>query len=138
MRLHFHEPPAAQKVGGLDAAIRSLQNAMVKLGHSVEVNPVAGKADAAHFHGMWQSGFPSLASEYRALDVPYIVSPHGMLEPWAWKAQTLEETPILASHRKAMDSPRFVHSRHGENRGRAATTLFPANTNRRSATRPHG
>ena len=93
MRLHFHEPPAAQKVGGLDAAIRSLQNAMVKLGHSVEVNPVAGKADAAHFHGMWQSGFPSLASEYRALDVPYIVSPHGMLEPWAWRHKLWKKLP---------------------------------------------
>ena len=93
MKLHFHEPPPAQKTGGLDAAIRSLQAAMEKLGHTVEVNPVAGVADAAHFHGMWQPGFPSLASQYRVLGVPCVVSPHGMLEPWAWLHKRWKKLP---------------------------------------------
>ncbi len=93
MKLHFHEPPAAQKFGGLDAAIRSMQRAMETLGHTVEVNPPAGVADAAHFHGMWQPGFPSLARRYRALGVPCVVSPHGMLEPWAWMHKRWKKLP---------------------------------------------
>ncbi len=93
MKLHFHEPPAAQRIGGLDAAIRSMQRAMEKLGHTVEVNPAARAANAVHFHGMWQPGFPSLAGQYRALGVPCVVSPHGMLEPWAWRHKLWKKLP---------------------------------------------
>lgn len=93
MKLHFHEPPEAQKIGGLDAAIRSMQHAMEKLDHTIEVNPSAGDADAAHFHGMWQPGFPSLSRQYRALGVPCVVSPHGMLEPWACMHKRWKKLP---------------------------------------------
>jgi glycosyltransferase involved in cell wall biosynthesis len=94
MILHFHEPPPAQRVGGLDAAIRSLQSALEKAGHTILVNPTkTDGANVAHFHGMWQPGFPSIARRYRENGVPYVVSPHGMLEPWAWRHKRWKKLP---------------------------------------------
>ncbi|MEO6786517.1 MAG: glycosyltransferase [Chthoniobacteraceae bacterium] len=97
MKLHFFEPPPAQKVGGLDAAIASLAAAMNRLGHSVTFNEMpGGPAEAvAHFHGLWQHGFPSLARACRHRGIPYVVSPHGMLEPWARRKKWWKKWPYF-------------------------------------------
>lgn len=40
------------------------------------------QADLTHVHGMWM--YPSLANRLQAHDGrPYVISPHGMLDPWA-------------------------------------------------------
>jgi glycosyltransferase involved in cell wall biosynthesis len=93
--LHFHEPPPAQKAGGLEAAMRSLQGALQALGYTVLVNPpsAASRPLAAHFHGLWQPGYPALARTYAAARVPVIASPHGMLEPWAWRHKWWKKFP---------------------------------------------
>lgn len=95
MKLHFHQPPPAQRAGGLDAAIRSLQSAMEGLGHEVLVNPgrESTPPDAAHFHGLWQPAYCTLARQYSAQRVPFVVSPHGMLEPWAWRHKRWKKLP---------------------------------------------
>ncbi len=43
---------------------------------------VAG-ADGVHIHGLWEQSTLIAARSARALRKPYIVSAHGMLEPWA-------------------------------------------------------
>ncbi len=94
MILHFHEPPPAQKAGGIDAAIISLRTALEKLGVRVEMNPAsADGATCAHFHGLWQRRYPALAREYHRRGIPYVVSPHGMLEAWAWKHRWWKKFP---------------------------------------------
>ena len=68
MNIRFFEPPPAQKIGGLDAAISSLGAALRQLGHSVSVNagqPLDSPEMAVHFHGLWQRNFPVLARECR-------------------------------------------------------------------------
>jgi len=94
MILHFHEPPPAQKAGGIDAAIVSLRAALEKTGTSVLMNPAdpAG-ADCVHFHGLWQRRYPALAAEYRRCGIPSVVSPHGMLEEWAWRHRWWKKFP---------------------------------------------
>ena len=94
MTLHFHEPPPAQKAGGIDAAIASLRAALEVTGVRVVMNPVdpAG-ADCAHFHGLWQRPFPKIAAGYQRLGIPYVVSPHGMLEAWAWRHRWWKKFP---------------------------------------------
>lgn len=46
-----------------------------------------GKEDVSrtilHGHGIWEMPIHQLASQARKLKIPYIISPHGMLEPWA-------------------------------------------------------
>ena len=41
--------------------------------------------DAIHLHGIWGVASRALASSLRS-DTPWIVSPHGMIEPWAMQA----------------------------------------------------
>jgi glycosyltransferase involved in cell wall biosynthesis len=92
--IHFHEPPPAQKAGGLEAAISALRIAMEKTGTRVEMNPTnPGEAACAHFHGLWQWSFPALARTYAERGIPYVVSPHGMLEPWAWRHRWWKKFP---------------------------------------------
>jgi len=98
MNIRFFEPPSAQKIGGLDAAIRSLGAAMEGLGHSVAVNaglPPESAGAVAHFHGLWQRDFPSVARECSRRGIPCVVSPHGMLEPWARRKRWWKKWPYF-------------------------------------------
>lgn len=95
MRIRFHQPPAAQRIGGLDAAIQSMQQAIASRGHEVTL---AGEEDGAapdlaHFHGLWQPAYGQLARKYHTAGIPYVVSPHGMLEPWAWRHKWWKKFP---------------------------------------------
>lgn len=38
-----------------------------------------------HDHGIWLTNNHVIAVESRRLNIPRIVSPHGMLDPWAWQ-----------------------------------------------------
>ena len=97
MNIHFHEPPPAQKIGGLDAAIRSMEAALTALGHTVLCNPTDYREppNVVHFHGLWQRGYPALAARAEKAGVPVIVSPHGMLEPWAFNHKRWKKLPYF-------------------------------------------
>ena len=98
MKIRFFEPPEDQKVGGLNAAIESLRIALEKLGHEVRINgdaPTRGDTDAVHFHGLWQRNFPALAAACRRENIPFVVSPHGMLEPWARRKKWWKKWPYF-------------------------------------------
>ena len=98
MKIRFFEPPPEQKVGGLNAAIDSLRIALEKLGHEVRINgdaPARGETDAVHFHGLWQRHFPALAAACGREGIPFVVSPHGMLEPWARRQKWWKKWPYF-------------------------------------------
>ncbi|MEO6741469.1 MAG: glycosyltransferase [Chthoniobacteraceae bacterium] len=98
MKIRFFEPPDEQKAGGVNAAIESLRIALEKLGHEVRINgdaPTRDDADAVHFHGLWQRNFPSLANACQREGIPFIVSPHGMLEPWARRKKWWKKWPYF-------------------------------------------
>src|SRR5262245_63269441 len=40
-------------------------------------------ADVCHVHGLWEPAVWVAAKSARAAGVPYLVAPHGMLDPWA-------------------------------------------------------
>src|SRR5205823_246853 len=96
MKVLFFTPPAEQRLGGLDAAIAGLRGALERLG--IEVGgemPARGAKCVAHFHGLWQRSFPSLARTCQSLGIPYLVSPHGMLEPWARRKKWWKKWPYF-------------------------------------------
>lgn len=97
MKLVFCVPPAEQRVGGLDSAIQSLRRALAGLGVEVTDSlPVAPEADTlVHFHGLWQPAHARLAKQCIAQSIPYVVSPHGMLEPWAWRHKWWKKWPYF-------------------------------------------
>ena len=98
MNIFFFEPPPAQKAGGLEAAITSLGAAMNRRGHNVAVNadlPGDSAGAVAHFHGLWQRNFPAIARTCKERAIPYVVSPHGMLEPWAFRHKWWKKWPYF-------------------------------------------
>ena len=103
MRVHFFQPPPEQRTGGLDAAIQSLRAALEKIGVPVDDALPAGDAGGhvVHFHGLWQPAHARLARECRRRRIPYVVSPHGMLEPWAWRHKWWKKWPYFQLVEKA-------------------------------------
>jgi glycosyltransferase involved in cell wall biosynthesis len=101
MNVAFFIPPPAQRIGGLEAAIESLRTALERRGVPV-TNDLNGAHTVAHFHGLWQRPFARLAADCRARNIPYVVSPHGMLEPWAWRHKWWKKWPYFQLVEKGM------------------------------------
>jgi glycosyltransferase involved in cell wall biosynthesis len=107
LTLHFYEPPPAQKAGGLDIAIRSLQRFLQGNGVTIRTNASPREFDvklpgqAVHFHGLWQPQFLNVSRRCRASGIPYVVSPHGMLEPWAWRQKLWKKLPYYCFFERA-------------------------------------
>ena len=97
MNVHFFTPPPAQRIGGLDAAIDGLRAALVRAGATVdETLPENAEGEhIVHFHGLWQLRYVRLAKRCAALQIPYVVSPHGMLEPWAMQHKRWKKWPYF-------------------------------------------
>jgi glycosyltransferase involved in cell wall biosynthesis len=96
LRPAFFVPPPDQRVGGLDLAINTLREALQATGLNVEIDPrQIDNFDIVHFHGLWQPRFISIANDCRRSRKPYIVSPHGMLEPWAWRHRWWKKWPYF-------------------------------------------
>ena len=96
MKVLFFVPPAEQRIGGLDAAINGLREALQRRGIEVCYElPADVRGCVAHFHGLWQSSHARLARECRRRGIPYAVSPHGMLEPWAWRHKRWKKWPYF-------------------------------------------
>ena len=94
MKVAFYTPPASQRTGGLDLAIDNLYRQLQTDECTVSLDPLDPAAfDLVHFHGLWQPRFRSLAKRCLASSVPYVVSPHGMLEPWAWQHRWWKKWP---------------------------------------------
>lgn len=93
--------PAA---GGPTRSVTGLCRALDKMGEEISllvlhgnhpfvnpgnVNIIHGKVpdvrayDIVHLHGLWDLGLHKVAVECRRYDIPYVISPRGMLDPWA-------------------------------------------------------
>jgi glycosyltransferase involved in cell wall biosynthesis len=96
MTIHFFEPPAHLRVGGLDAAIQGMRSALTRHGVAVDSDAPSAPGDhVVHFHGLWQPAHSRLSHHLRPRGIPYIVSPHGMLEPWAWRHKWWKKWPYF-------------------------------------------
>ena len=96
MKIRFVTPPAAKQIGGIENAVEGLRQALQQRDISVEQGGDPSDALAIHhFHGLWDRSHSRLASELRKLGRPYIVSPHGMLEPWALHHRRWKKVPYF-------------------------------------------
>jgi glycosyltransferase involved in cell wall biosynthesis len=57
-----------------------------------------GKPDLLHLHGVWSPYLAAFAADARANQIPYIVAPHGMLEPWPLRVHRLRKWLALKSY----------------------------------------
>lgn len=58
------------------------------------------KPDVIHLHGIWQWCIHQAAVAAREADVPYIVAPRGMLEPWSLQQRALKKKVALALYQR--------------------------------------
>jgi glycosyltransferase involved in cell wall biosynthesis len=99
MIVNFFEPPPAKKVGGLEPAIRAIENVLTDAGVTVRSNPASaeigktGAPEIVHFHGLWEPAFLRVSAHCRRVGIPYVVSPHGMLEPWVRRYKRWKKWP---------------------------------------------
>lgn len=99
-RLLFIEPPAERRVGGVETALSGLAGALRATGAEVRRAETAGAgdieaADVVHFHGLWERGHSVLRAMCIAHGRPFAVSPHGMLEPWAFAHKRWKKLPYF-------------------------------------------
>ena len=114
MRIRFVTPPKAKQVGGIEHAVEGLREALQRQG--VEVLQGGNLDDTHtvhHFHGLWDRSHSRLAARLRQLGRPYVVSPHGMLEPWAFRHRRWKKLPyfwLIERHFLAGANTLFVTS----------------------------
>lgn len=95
----FAEPPAEAAKGGVDLAMETIELYLDRIGGALTRNATIEDVKTAsaprivHFHGLWQLAHSWMSRWCRAKGVPYVVSPHGMLEPWAWRHKRWKKWP---------------------------------------------
>ena len=100
MTVFFAEPPPEHAEGGIDLAMSMLATHLDHTGiplhrnlSSSDLDRVDPSADVIHFHGLWQPDQTWMSFQCRRRGIPYVVSPHGMLEPWAWNHKRWKKKP---------------------------------------------
>src|ERR1051325_6040191 len=64
-----------------------------------------------HDNGVWQTTNHAAAQVARKLDVPLIISPRGMLEPWAMQYKSWKKTPAWHLYqRRDLRTARVLHA----------------------------
>lgn len=94
VKILFAELPSPLRVGGLDKACRELEHALLQAGETIQLSqgaPPSGEVDLVHFHGLWSPAHARLARWAWSRRIPTVVSPHGMLEPWAMSAKRIKK-----------------------------------------------
>mgnify|MGYP006412540803 FL=1 len=85
MKIRLVTPPIEKQVGGIENALDGLRLALRQ--QKIEFEDTGDAQDSSsihHFHGLWEPSHAWLSHKLRQRNLPYIVSPHGMLEPWAF------------------------------------------------------
>lgn len=58
----------------------------------------AAAPDVIHFHGLWSLWLAAFAEAAIRLRIPYVVTPHGMLEPWSLAVRSWRKAIALKSY----------------------------------------
>lgn len=66
--------------------------------------------DVVHMHGVWEPMLLRIASECRRAGVPYVVTTHGMLDPWSLsQSATKKKLALAVGVRKLLNGSLFLH-----------------------------
>lgn len=100
LKVLFAEPPAERRIGGIETALSGLAAALpateIELIRAPRVDqPLIAAADVVHFHGLWEPLHHRARAWCRTLGKPFIVSPHGMLEDWAFRHRSWKKQPYF-------------------------------------------
>lgn len=118
-QLHIHsieQPNRFERLTGRRAA-----GAFARLVHD--------RVDVLHTHGMWEPMMPAAAAVARSRGVPYVVTPHGMLDPYTLSVKRTKKIIALATtHRAFLRKAAFVHMLNADEATLAGAVLHGATT----------
>lgn len=68
-------------------------------------------ADVIHLHGIWEPMLVTAAALARRMDLPYIVRPCGMLDPWCLQQRSFKkQLAMRLSHKSMLDHAACIHT----------------------------
>lgn len=95
MKILFVEHQANKRTGGIEAATLGLASSLLSRGHTVfresTLEQLDSRPDVVHFHGIWNREHLKQHKLARNLEIPVVVSPHGLLEPWALRHKAVRK-----------------------------------------------
>jgi glycosyltransferase involved in cell wall biosynthesis len=103
--------PASEAQLRIDAMIGSLSGAdRVRCEPATNLKSQISNSDILHLHGIWDPILKSTASAAHAQHIPYVIAPHGMLDPWSlaqksWK----KKLALLLGYRTMLNRCAFLH-----------------------------
>jgi glycosyltransferase involved in cell wall biosynthesis len=96
VKIRFVVPSLAKQAGGIQNAVEGLREALQQRGIAVlEGGDPSDVGAVHHFHGLWDRTHSKLAARLYKMERPYVVSPHGMLEPWSLRNRRWKKLPYL-------------------------------------------
>jgi glycosyltransferase involved in cell wall biosynthesis len=100
-------PDARERIA---AMIGSLPGAQ-KVQYESSGNHAAMKnAGIIHLHGVWDSILNSAAAEAYRRSIPYVIAPHGMLDPWSLSQKSWKKKlALLLGYRSMLNRCAFLH-----------------------------
>jgi glycosyltransferase involved in cell wall biosynthesis len=67
--------------------------------------------DVVHIHGIWSPYLAAFAAAAHRNGIPYVVSPHGMLEPWSLRVRPLRKALALRLYqRRILEQASALHT----------------------------
>ncbi|MEM0915843.1 MAG: glycosyltransferase [Planctomycetota bacterium] len=74
------------------------------------LGPRIEAADVVHLHGVWEPLLLSAAALCRRTKTPYLLAPHGMLDPWSLTQKKLKKRVFLTLfHRRMLNGAAALH-----------------------------
>jgi glycosyltransferase involved in cell wall biosynthesis len=68
-------------------------------------------SDIVHMHGVWEPLLMVVAKTARQLGRPYVVTPHGMLDPWSLRQSKWKKKAALAlGYRRMLNHAAMIHA----------------------------
>ncbi len=105
---------AAAQLAAHGVQVVVLTPATAALRNHPDINPSLRKhiadADLVHIHGMWEQIQHAAAREATRQNKPYVISPHGMLDPWSLSQSKLKKQLYMAWRaRKNLQNAAALH-----------------------------
>lgn len=81
------------------------------------IRDLAADADIIHAHGAWSSSTVAAAREARRARTPYVICPHGMLDPWCMAQSAMKKQIALSlTFRRIFNDAAFIHALNADER----------------------
>lgn len=109
--------PIAQQVPGF-AAVHHVRLPIPSLGERIvarqaraALRGMTQRVEIGHLHRVWEGLIPAAARELGRAGIRYVLTPHGMLHPWALSQSSLRKRAAMAlTHRKALRGAGALHA----------------------------